>query len=102
MNAATDDQLSKQKKFKILCVGIAADHGGFELKGFLVGQLRDTGYEVADFGDHQLKSDDDYPDFIIPWPGRLPPGRWIVGWASVAVELVLPSPRTRWRESGLA
>ena len=66
MNAATDDQLSKQKKFKILCVGIAADHGGFELKGFLVGQLRDTGYEVADFGDHQLKSDDDYPDFIIP------------------------------------
>jgi ribose 5-phosphate isomerase B len=47
-------------------VGIAADHGGFELKEFLAGKLREAGYEVADFGDRQLKSDDDYPDFIIP------------------------------------
>ena len=47
-------------------VGIAADHGGFELKEFLAGKLRGAGYEVTDFGDRQLKSDDDYPDFIIP------------------------------------
>ena len=47
-------------------VGIAADHGGFELKEFLAGKLREAGYEVTDFGDRQLKSDDDYPDFIIP------------------------------------
>jgi len=47
-------------------VGIAADHGGFELKQFLAGKLRAAGYEVTDFGDRQLKSDDDYPDFIIP------------------------------------
>jgi len=47
-------------------VGIAADHGGFELKGFLAGKLRAAGYEVTDFGDRQLKADDDYPDFIIP------------------------------------
>jgi len=47
-------------------VGIAADHGGFELKEFLAGKLRATGYEVTDFGDRQLKADDDYPDFIIP------------------------------------
>jgi len=47
-------------------IGIAADHGGFELKEFLAGKLREAGYAVTDFGDQQLKSDDDYPDFIIP------------------------------------
>ena len=47
-------------------VGVAADHGGFELKEFLAGKLRAAGYEVTDFGDHELRSDDDYPDFIIP------------------------------------
>jgi ribose 5-phosphate isomerase B len=47
-------------------IGIAADHGGFELKEFLAGKLREAGYEVTDFGDRQLKSDDDYPDFVIP------------------------------------
>jgi ribose 5-phosphate isomerase B len=47
-------------------VGIAADHGGFELKEYLVKMLRGAGHEVNDFGDGQLKSDDDYPDFIIP------------------------------------
>ena len=34
-------------------VGIAADHGGFELKEFLAGKLREAGYEVTDFGDRQ-------------------------------------------------
>jgi ribose 5-phosphate isomerase B len=47
-------------------IGIAADHGGFELKEFLTGKLRAAGHEVTDFGDRQLKSDDDYPDFVIP------------------------------------
>ncbi len=47
-------------------VGVAADHGGFELKEFLAGKLRVAGYSVTDFGDRQLKTDDDYPDFIIP------------------------------------
>ena len=47
-------------------VGIAADHGGFELKEFLAGKLRAADYEVTDFGDRELKTDDDYPDFIIP------------------------------------
>jgi hypothetical protein len=36
-------------------VGIAADHGGFELKEFPVEHLRAAGYEVTDFGDGQLK-----------------------------------------------
>ena len=47
-------------------VGIAADHGGFELKELLAGKLRAAGYEVVDFGDLQSKSDDDYPDFVVP------------------------------------
>ena len=51
---------------KLQRVGIAADHGGFELKEFLAGKLRKAGFEVTDFGDVKLKSDDDYPDFIIP------------------------------------
>jgi ribose 5-phosphate isomerase B len=51
---------------KLQRIGIAADHGGFELKDFLVGKLREAGFQVSDFGDSKLKSDDDYPDFIIP------------------------------------
>ena len=47
-------------------VGIAADHGGYELKEFLAGKLRAAGFKITDFGDAELKSDDDYPDFIIP------------------------------------
>jgi ribose 5-phosphate isomerase B len=47
-------------------LGIAADHGGFILKGQIVELLRGSGYEVVDFGAHQLNPDDDYPDFIIP------------------------------------
>jgi ribose 5-phosphate isomerase B len=47
-------------------VGIAADHGGFDLKQELLGQLRTAGHEVADFGAHSLVPDDDYPDLVIP------------------------------------
>jgi ribose 5-phosphate isomerase B len=47
-------------------IGIAADHGGYELKEYLVGMLRKAHHEVVDFGDSQLKLDDDYPDFVIP------------------------------------
>ncbi len=47
-------------------IGIATDHGGFELKGKLAARLRAAGHEVVDFGAHQLTPDDDYPDFVIP------------------------------------
>jgi len=47
-------------------IGIAADHGGFELKKLLAERLRNAGYEVIDFGAHTLIPDDDYPDFVIP------------------------------------
>jgi ribose 5-phosphate isomerase B len=32
----------------------------------VTGSLRDSGYEVVDFGAEQLNPGDDYPDFIIP------------------------------------
>ena len=47
-------------------VGVAADHGGFELKEYLGRMLREADYEVVDFGDSQPKQDDDYPDFVVP------------------------------------
>ena len=47
-------------------VGIAADHGGFELKVHLTTALNAAGYEVADFGAHELVTGDDYPDFVVP------------------------------------
>ena len=47
-------------------VGIASDHGGFDLKQELIGQLRAAGHEIIDFGANSLGQEDDYPDFVIP------------------------------------
>jgi len=47
-------------------IGVAADHGGYELKEYLAAKLRAAGHEVVDFGDGRPKADDDYPDFIMP------------------------------------
>ena len=47
-------------------IGIAADHGGFELKAQLTAALKAAGYEVTDFGAHELVTGDDYPDFVVP------------------------------------
>jgi ribose 5-phosphate isomerase B len=47
-------------------IGIAADHGGFILKGEVTEFLRSKGYEIEDFGAYQMDSEDDYPDFVIP------------------------------------
>jgi ribose 5-phosphate isomerase B len=47
-------------------IGIAADHGGFELKVQLTAALKAAGYEIMDFGAHELVTGDDYPDFVVP------------------------------------
>jgi len=47
-------------------LGIATDHGGFELKQKLVPRLQAAGHDVVDFGARELSPDDDYPDFVIP------------------------------------
>lgn len=47
-------------------IGIAADHGGFELKNIIAAFLKEQGMMVEDFGAFELDSKDDYPDFVIP------------------------------------
>jgi ribose 5-phosphate isomerase B len=47
-------------------VGIAADHGGFEMKRQLAKLMVAEGHEVIDFGNSVYNTDDDYPDFAIP------------------------------------
>jgi ribose 5-phosphate isomerase B len=47
-------------------IGVASDHGGYELKGYLVGMLNAAGYQVADYGNQRLDNGDDYPDFVVP------------------------------------
>jgi ribose 5-phosphate isomerase B len=47
-------------------IGIAADHGGFELKEVIASFLREHQYEVQDFGAFGLDTTDDYPDFVVP------------------------------------
>lgn len=47
-------------------IGIAADHGGFELKEKLKEWLLQKGYDVKDFGASALNTLDDYPDFVVP------------------------------------
>jgi ribose 5-phosphate isomerase B len=47
-------------------IGVAADHGRFELKGYLTAALEAAGYELVDFGAHELVAGDDYPDYVVP------------------------------------
>lgn len=45
-------------------IHIASDHGGFELKNYLVAKLTDLGYQVTDLGPKEYNPEDDYPDTI--------------------------------------
>lgn len=56
-------------------IGIATDHGGFEMKQGLLVRLRAAGHEVTDFGATQLTSTDDYPDYVIPLSEAVGSGR---------------------------
>jgi len=47
-------------------VGIAADHGGYEMKQKIYTLLCARGHQVVDFGNLSYDRDDDYPDFAIP------------------------------------
>lgn len=47
-------------------IGLAADHGGFELKQALKVKLVSKGIEVVDFGNSTYNPNDDYPDFVLP------------------------------------
>ncbi|HKJ32857.1 MAG TPA: RpiB/LacA/LacB family sugar-phosphate isomerase [Balneolaceae bacterium] len=47
-------------------IGIATDHGGFDLKTVIEHYLKSKSYEIEDFGAYELNPGDDYPDYIIP------------------------------------
>jgi len=47
-------------------VGIASDHGGFNLKAQLIQSLKSAEFEAVDFCAREFNPDDDYPDFVIP------------------------------------
>ena len=47
-------------------IGIAADHGGYELKERLITALKKAGFEIKDFGALQFNAANDYPDFVLP------------------------------------
>jgi RpiB/LacA/LacB family sugar-phosphate isomerase len=63
-------------------VGIASDHGGFELKGLVLGRLREAGHEVVDFGNARLQADDDFPDFVAPLARAVASGKV---WRGIAI-----------------
>ena len=46
-------------------IGIGSDHGGFELKGYIIEYLKGQGIEVKDFGTYSEDSVD-YPDCAAP------------------------------------
>ena len=62
-------------------IGIAADHGGFELKVKLVAALKDGGYDLVDFGAENFDKDDDYPDFVAPMARAVARGEVVKGLA---------------------
>lgn len=46
-------------------IAIGCDHGGFELKNEIIKFLKDSGYEVKDFGTYSTESCD-YADYSLP------------------------------------
>lgn len=47
-------------------IGIAANHGGFELEEKLAESLRSAGHKLVDFGAKEFQKGDDYPDYVEP------------------------------------
>lgn len=47
-------------------IGIASDHGGFELMLLLKERLAKLNFTIVDFGNDTYEPEDDYPDYVIP------------------------------------
>jgi ribose 5-phosphate isomerase B len=78
MESVNDSADQRREEMRI---GIAADHGGFELKEQLMAALTFAGYRIRDFGAFELVPDDDYPDFVIPLARSVSRGEIIRGLA---------------------
>lgn len=47
-------------------IGVAADHGGFELEEYLVERLRQSGHKVTEFGNRRPIPNYDCPEYVVP------------------------------------
>lgn len=56
-------------------IGIATDHGGYELKQVMHPFLTGLGHDVEDFGAYSFDPLDDYPDLVVPLARALSEGR---------------------------
>jgi len=59
-------------------IPISADHGGFEMKQYLIKKLADRGYKFKDLGTYSEESVD-YPDFIHPLAKAINKGEYGLG-----------------------
>lgn len=59
-------------------IPIASDHGGFEMKQYIIGKLQEAGYDVRDYGTNSSDSVD-YPDMIHPLAKAIEKGEYPLG-----------------------
>jgi len=59
-------------------IPIASDHGGFQMKQYLIEKLTQAGYEVVDYGTFSEESVD-YPDMIHPLARAIEVGEYPLG-----------------------
>ncbi len=59
-------------------IPIASDHGGFTMKSYLIERLKESGYEVKDYGCYSEESVD-YPDMIHPLATDIQNGKYPLG-----------------------
>jgi len=59
-------------------IAMASDHGGYEMKEYLIKKLASIGYEIKDFGTFSEDSVD-YPDFIHPLAHAVNEGAYKTG-----------------------
>jgi ribose 5-phosphate isomerase B len=59
-------------------IPIASDHGGFELKQYLIEKLRESGFGIKDYGTYTPESVD-YPDMIHPLASAIENGEYPLG-----------------------
>jgi len=59
-------------------IPVASDHGGFEMKNYIMDRLIKDGYKVKDYGTYNSESVD-YPDFIHPLASDINEGKFSLG-----------------------
>ena len=59
-------------------IPIASDHGGFEMKQYLIERLKEADFEVKDYGTFSSESVD-YPDMIHPLASAIEKGEYPLG-----------------------